>query len=81
MLSPKLRRFLPDERGLETLEYALIAGLIAIAALFVYLEASPRTTLRDRLTESTTAGERGRCPNPPCGEPPPCERPPCGKDK
>ena len=33
---PKIKRFLRDESGMETLEYALIAGLIAAAAAIVY---------------------------------------------
>ena len=31
-----IKRFLLDESGMETLEYALIAGLIAAVAVFVY---------------------------------------------
>ncbi len=30
-----LKRFLKDERGLETVEYAIIAGLITIAAIAI----------------------------------------------
>jgi hypothetical protein len=30
-----IKNFLNDESGMETLEYALIAGLIAIVAIFV----------------------------------------------
>ena len=76
---PKLLR---EERGVETLEYALVAGLIAVIALSVYLNTTWPATLRNRLTESVAA-ERGHgaCPVPPCGEPPPCGHPPCGKGK
>jgi Flp pilus assembly pilin Flp len=32
----RIKNFLRDEEGMETLEYALIAGLIAAAAVIVY---------------------------------------------
>jgi len=48
-----LKEFLNDESGMETLEYALIAGLIAIVAVFVY-NSSWKTTLQDRLTTAST---------------------------
>jgi len=31
-----LKNFLKDESGMETLEYAVIAGLIAVAAAIIY---------------------------------------------
>jgi Flp pilus assembly pilin Flp len=31
-----IKSFLKDESGMETLEYAIIAGLIAAAALVIY---------------------------------------------
>ena len=31
-----IKRFLRDESGMETLEYAVIAGLVAAAAILVY---------------------------------------------
>jgi Flp pilus assembly pilin Flp len=47
--------FLKDESGMETLEYAVIAGLIALAAVFVYGTASTwRDTLQNRLINATT---------------------------
>ncbi|MBA3356131.1 MAG: Flp family type IVb pilin [Pyrinomonadaceae bacterium] len=50
-----IRNFFKDETGVETLEYALIAGLIAIVAVAVYL--SPwGDALETRLNEATTAG-------------------------
>ena len=68
---PKLLR---DQRGVETLEYALIAGLIAVIALFIYLDVGWQRTLQNRLTNSTAAGDpvaggsgNGGCPIPPCG--------------
>ena len=32
----KIKNFINDESGMETLEYALIAGLIAVVAVLVY---------------------------------------------
>ena len=50
----KVMEFINDESGMETLEYALIAGLIAIVAIFVY-QGTWKTTLKTRLeTASTT---------------------------
>ena len=51
-----IKNFLRDESGMETLEYALIAGLIAIAAVFVYVSGTWDTTLQTRLNAATTAG-------------------------
>jgi Flp pilus assembly pilin Flp len=31
-----IKNFLKDESGMETLEYAVIAGLIAVAAAIIY---------------------------------------------
>lgn len=44
--------FLRDETGMETLEYALIAGLIAAVAVTVYASGWG-TKLTARLTEAT----------------------------
>ena len=44
-----VKNFLKDEAGMETLEYALIAGLIAIVALFAYINSGWGTTLKNRL--------------------------------
>jgi Flp pilus assembly pilin Flp len=49
----KIMSFINDESGMETLEYALIAGLIAIVAIFVY-NSSWKTTLQTRLTTAST---------------------------
>ncbi|HJX91170.1 MAG TPA: Flp family type IVb pilin [Pyrinomonadaceae bacterium] len=49
----RIEKLLKDESGMETLEYALIAGLIAIVAIFVY-NSSWKTTLQDRLTTAST---------------------------
>jgi Flp pilus assembly pilin Flp len=48
-----IKNFLNDESGMETLEYALIAGLIAIVAIFVY-NSSWKTSLFNRLTAAAT---------------------------
>lgn len=48
-----IKRFLADESGMETLEYALIAGLIAIVAIVVY-SSGWGTTLRDRLLNASS---------------------------
>jgi len=53
----KVKLFLKDESGMETLEYALIAGLIAIVAVFVYTTDAGgwAGNLRTRLIDATTA--------------------------
>ena len=50
-----IKNFLRDESGMETLEYALIAGLIAVVAVLVY-GGGWGDTLVTRLTTATTAG-------------------------
>lgn len=50
----KIRNLLKDESGMETLEYAVIAGLIAIVAVAVYATSGTwKTNLLDRLTNAT----------------------------
>lgn len=49
----EIKRFFTDDSGMETLEYALIAGLIAIVAIFVY-NSSWKTSLLNRLTDAST---------------------------
>jgi Flp pilus assembly pilin Flp len=50
-----IKVFLKDESGMETLEYAVIAGLIALAAVFVYGTSSTwRNELQNRLLNATT---------------------------
>ncbi len=52
-----IQNFLKDESGMDTLEYAVIAGLIAAVAVFVYADpAGWRTTLQSRLLAATTTG-------------------------
>jgi Flp pilus assembly pilin Flp len=50
-----IKNFLTDESGMETLEYAVIAGLIAAVAVLVYASGWG-TTLKTRLTAATTTG-------------------------
>jgi Flp pilus assembly pilin Flp len=49
--------FLNDESGMETLEYAVIAGLIAAVAVFVYAfgNSSWGQNLQQRLLDATNA--------------------------
>ncbi len=50
-----IKAFLQNESGMETLEYAVIAGLIALAGVFVYGTSSDwRNTLQNRLNNATT---------------------------
>ncbi|HEV8429622.1 MAG TPA: Flp family type IVb pilin [Pyrinomonadaceae bacterium] len=49
----RIKSFIQDETGMETLEYALIAGLIAIVAIFVY-NSGWKTTLQNRLTDASS---------------------------
>lgn len=51
----RLKSFLRDESGMETLEYAVIAGLVAAAAVLVYASGWG-TTLMNRLTAASTTG-------------------------
>jgi Flp pilus assembly pilin Flp len=50
-----IKNFLRDESGMETLEYAVIAGLIAAVAIVVYASGWG-TALLNRLSASTTTG-------------------------
>jgi len=48
-----IKNFLNDEAGMETLEYAVIAGLIALVAVAIYATSGQwATTLRSRLTNA-----------------------------
>jgi Flp pilus assembly pilin Flp len=50
-----IKNFLKDESGMETLEYAMIAGLIAAVAIIVYASGWG-TALSTRLNRATTTG-------------------------
>ncbi len=50
-----IKNFLNDESGMETLEYAVIAGLIAAVAVAVYASGGQwKTNLLSRLVAATT---------------------------
>jgi len=51
----RIKKFLNDEPGMETLEYAVIAGLIAAVAVLVYASGWG-ATLVTRLTAASTTG-------------------------
>ena len=51
----RIMNFINDESGMETLEYALIAGLIAVVAVAVYASGWG-AALTTRLADATTAG-------------------------
>jgi len=48
----KIKSFFHDESGMETLEYAVIAGLIAAVAVLVYASGWG-TALANRLTAAS----------------------------
>ena len=49
----KVKNFLKDENGMETLEYAVIAGLIAVAAAVIYASTGVwATTIKNRLSNA-----------------------------
>ncbi len=49
-----IKNFLKDESGMETLEYAVIAGLVAIVAVAVYATSGQwKTNLLQRLQNAT----------------------------
>ena len=57
-----IKKFLKDETGMETVEYALIAGLIAVVAVFVYGasgEGSWGAALQERLLGATNPAPAG----------------------
>jgi Flp pilus assembly pilin Flp len=52
----RIINFLNDESGMETLEYAVIAGLIAVVAVAVYASSGQwKTNLLNRLLNATNA--------------------------
>jgi Flp pilus assembly pilin Flp len=51
----RIKNFLNDESGMETLEYAVIAGLIAAVAVLVYASGWG-AALITKLTAATTTG-------------------------
>ena len=52
----RIKEFINDESGMETLEYAVIAGLIAAVAVIVYATGGQwQTNLFNRLIGATNA--------------------------
>jgi Flp pilus assembly pilin Flp len=48
-----IKNFLKDESGMETLEYAVIAGLIALVAVAIYgTSGTWKSTLQNRLNNA-----------------------------
>lgn len=48
-----IKSFLKDESGMETLEYAVIAGLIAVAAAIIYASSGVwANTIKERLSNA-----------------------------
>jgi len=48
-----IKNFLKDESGMETLEYAVIAGLIAVAAAIIYASNGGwANTIKERLANA-----------------------------
>ncbi|HKV35797.1 MAG TPA: hypothetical protein VJP89_15780 [Pyrinomonadaceae bacterium] len=55
----RIKNFINDESGMETLEYAVIAGLIAAVAVFVYAGTGAGgwgEALKNRLLDATAEG-------------------------
>jgi Flp pilus assembly pilin Flp len=54
----EIMKFLNDESGIETLEYAIIAAIVAAVALLIYGSGwggSVQNTLKNAAASSTTA--------------------------
>jgi Flp pilus assembly pilin Flp len=54
----KIMQFINDESGIETLEYAIVAAIIAAVALLIYgagWGGSVQNTLKNAAASSTTA--------------------------
>lgn len=54
----KIKNFLRDESGIETIEYAIIAAIVAAVALLIYGQdwgGSVKNTLKNAATSSTSA--------------------------
>jgi Flp pilus assembly pilin Flp len=53
-----IKNFLKDESGIETLEYAIVAAIVAAVALLIYGSGwggSVQNTLKNAAAKSTTA--------------------------
>jgi Flp pilus assembly pilin Flp len=54
----KIKNFINDESGLETIEYAIVAAIVAAVALLIYgagWGGSVQNTLKNAAAKSTTA--------------------------
>lgn len=49
----KIRNFINDESGIETLEYAIIAAIVAAVAVLIYGSGWGQQ-VKDKLTEAAT---------------------------
>ena len=53
----RIKNFINDESGMETLEYAVIAGLIAVAAAAIYIsDGDWALALKARLLAAANEG-------------------------
>jgi len=53
-----IKNFIKDESGIETIEYAIVAAIVAAVALLIYGSGwgqSVKNTLNDASSKSTTA--------------------------
>jgi Flp pilus assembly pilin Flp len=53
-----VKNFIKDESGLETIEYAIVAAIVAAVALLIYgagWGGSVQNTLKNASTQTTTA--------------------------
>ena len=53
-----IKNFIKDESGIETLEYAIVAAIVAAVALLIYGSGwggSVQNTLKNAASKSTTA--------------------------
>jgi len=58
-MTKKIKNFINDESGIETLEYAIVAAIVAAVALLIYGSGwggSVQNTLKNAAKSSTTAG-------------------------
>ena len=54
----KIKNFMNDESGIETIEYAIVAAIVAAVALLIYGAGwcgSVQNTLKNAAAKSTTA--------------------------
>jgi Flp pilus assembly pilin Flp len=57
-MTKKIKNFINDESGIETLEYAIVAAIVAAVALLIYGSGwggSVQNTLKNAAAKSTTA--------------------------